>query len=246
MSSLDLKPSFCSTAISTASPWHVPARLALDVVPGHRLVAREHVLEDACEHVVRAGIAVGGRRALVEHERRRPLAVAQRGLEDVALAPAGEHLLLQGREGDARRQGLVHGTHRERRILGSRLSGSGGARGAAPWSARAPSPSTRARGGAAPGHAASAPRRRPRSRSALRASRVITRPITTKRTSSAAADRVQQRAVGVLLRLDRRGRLGRRGLRRRRLRERAERAARRPAGRARPGPAARGRARSEV
>ena len=95
-------------------PMAVPARLALHPVPGHRLVAREDVLEDAREHVVRAGVAVGGRRALVEHERRRPLAVAQRGLEDVALAPAGQHLLLQGREGDARRQGLVHGAHRER------------------------------------------------------------------------------------------------------------------------------------
>jgi hypothetical protein len=92
-------------------PVRVPAGLALDVVPGHRLVAREDVFEDACEHVVRARVSVGGRRALVEHERRRPFAVAQRRLEDVALAPAGEHLLLQGREGDVRRQGLVHRAH---------------------------------------------------------------------------------------------------------------------------------------
>ena len=38
---------------------------------------------------------------------------------------------------------------------------SGGARGAAPWSARAPSPSIRGRGGAVPGRAASASRRGP-------------------------------------------------------------------------------------
>ena len=90
----------------------VPAGLALDVVPGHRLVAREEVLEDAREHVVRARVAVGRRRALVEHERRRAFAVAQRRLEDVALAPAREHLLLQRGEGDVRRQRLVYGAHR--------------------------------------------------------------------------------------------------------------------------------------
>ena len=96
----------------------VPAGLALDVVPGHRLVAREDVLEDAREHVVRAGAAVRGRRALVEHERRAALAVAQRRPEHVALAPAREHLLLQRGEGDVRRERLVYGAHVEARILG--------------------------------------------------------------------------------------------------------------------------------
>ena len=92
-------------------PVGVPAALALDVVPGHRLVAREDVLEHAGEDVVRARVAVGRRRALVEDERRRALAVAQRRAEDVALAPAREDLLLQRGEGDVRRQRLVHGAH---------------------------------------------------------------------------------------------------------------------------------------
>ena len=108
---LGLEPELLLDGDLDRQPVRVPAGLALDVVPGHRLVAREDVLEDARQHVVRARVAVGGRRALVEDERRRPLAVAQRRLEDVALAPAGQHLLLEGGERDARRQGLVHGAH---------------------------------------------------------------------------------------------------------------------------------------
>ena len=77
----------------------VPAALALDVEAAHRLEARVDVLEDAREDVVRAGPAVGRRRALVEDPRRRALAPAQRLAEDVALAPALEHLLLELGEG---------------------------------------------------------------------------------------------------------------------------------------------------
>ncbi len=47
-------------------PVAVPAALALDEVPAHRAVAREDVLEHARQHVVEAGRAVRGRRALVE------------------------------------------------------------------------------------------------------------------------------------------------------------------------------------
>ena len=75
----------------------VPAALALDEVAAHRLEARVDVLEDAREDVVRAGPAVGGRRALVEDPRLGALAAAQRLREDVALAPALEHLLLERR-----------------------------------------------------------------------------------------------------------------------------------------------------
>ncbi len=74
----------------------VPAALALGVEAAHRLVAREDVLEDARQHVVRTGAAVGGRRPLVEDIRRRALAAAHRLPVDVALAPALEDLLLEG------------------------------------------------------------------------------------------------------------------------------------------------------
>ena len=73
----------------------VPARLARDEVAAHRLVAREHVLEDARQDVVGAGAPVGRGRALVEDERLRALAAAHRLVEDVALAPALEHALLE-------------------------------------------------------------------------------------------------------------------------------------------------------
>ncbi len=76
----------------------VPAALAVGVEALHRLVAREDVLEHARQHVVRAGPPVGRRRALVEDERRRALAAAQRLAVDVALTPALEDLLLELRE----------------------------------------------------------------------------------------------------------------------------------------------------
>ena len=76
-------------------PVTVPARLARHVVPLHRLVAGEDVLEHAAEDVVRAGSPVGGRRALVEDERLGALAAADRLVENVALAPALEHALLE-------------------------------------------------------------------------------------------------------------------------------------------------------
>ena len=82
----------------------VPAALALDVVAGHRPVAGEDVLEHAAQDVVRAGVAVGGRRALVEAPLRRARAPADRLGEHLALAPALEHLLARAR--GTRRAGL--------------------------------------------------------------------------------------------------------------------------------------------
>jgi hypothetical protein len=76
----------------------VPAALALDLVPAHGLVARIDVLEDAREDMVRAGLAVRRRRALPEDPRLCAGAATDRLAKNVALAPAGEDLLLEGRE----------------------------------------------------------------------------------------------------------------------------------------------------
>ena len=76
----------------------VPAALAVDLVPAHRAVAGEDVLEHARQHVVRAGGAVGGRRTLEEAPARAAAAALDRLLEDVALTPALEHVLLHRRE----------------------------------------------------------------------------------------------------------------------------------------------------
>jgi hypothetical protein len=100
MSDFCVKPSCCSTAISDRQPVAVPARLALDVAPAHRLVAGEDVLEHAREHVVGPGAAVGRRRPLVEHERLGPMPAAHGLAEDVAFAPALEDLLLERGEAD--------------------------------------------------------------------------------------------------------------------------------------------------
>ena len=97
----------------------VPAALAVHQPAAHGAVAREHVLEHAAEHVVRAGPAVGGRRALVEDVGLGALAPADRLAEHVALAPALEDLLLEVGEGLLRIDGRVAG-HRESPSLWTR------------------------------------------------------------------------------------------------------------------------------
>ncbi len=65
----------------------VPAGLARHAVAAHRLVAREEVLEDARDDVVRAGPAVGRRRPLVEDEEGRVVTALEALLEDAVLLP---------------------------------------------------------------------------------------------------------------------------------------------------------------
>lgn len=72
----------------------VPASLAGDVVALHGPVAREDVLEDPGLDVVRAGHAVGGRRALVEDPLRAALGLLQAALEDLLVAPEAEDAVL--------------------------------------------------------------------------------------------------------------------------------------------------------
>src|SRR5947208_10957481 len=67
----------------------------MDLVAAHRPVAREHVLEDPREDVMRARTPVRRRRPLVEDEFLAALAAADRFVEHVALAPAREDLLFE-------------------------------------------------------------------------------------------------------------------------------------------------------
>ena len=90
-------------------PVRVPARLAGDAVAAHGLVAREEVLEDARDDVVRARPAVGGGRPLVEDEDRRVLAALEALVEDVVGLPELEDARVQRREVDARRDVLEPG-----------------------------------------------------------------------------------------------------------------------------------------
>jgi hypothetical protein len=104
---LGLEPELLLHGDLDGQPVAVPAALALDVAAAHGLVAREDVLEHAREHVMGAGPAVRRRRALVEDPRLRALAAAQRLAEDVALAPALEHLLLEAGKADVLGDGTV-------------------------------------------------------------------------------------------------------------------------------------------
>ena len=87
----------------------VPAGLARHAVAAHRLVAREEVLEDARDDVVRAGLAVGRRRPLVEDVEGRVLAALEALLEDAVVLPELEDARVQRREVDARRDVLEPG-----------------------------------------------------------------------------------------------------------------------------------------
>ena len=108
-------------------PVAVPAALAVHLVAAHRLEAGEDVLEHPAQDVVRVGRAVGGRRALVEDELRAALTAPDRLVEDVALAPALEDLLLElgERLGGIYRPVAGHG----RAILGSGSDENGGCHG---------------------------------------------------------------------------------------------------------------------
>ena len=70
MSLLPVKPELLLDGELDRQAVAVPAGLAGDVVALHRPVAREDVLEDPRLDVVRAGHAVGRRRALVEDPER--------------------------------------------------------------------------------------------------------------------------------------------------------------------------------
>ncbi len=83
----------------------VPAGAPRDRAAAHRLEPREEVLEDAGLDVVRAGVAVGGRRPLVEDPRLAARGLLQAALEDPVVAPAGEHVVLERGQVDLGGQG---------------------------------------------------------------------------------------------------------------------------------------------
>ncbi len=89
----------------------VPAGLPLHAHAAHRLVAGEDVLEHAGLDVVRAGLAVGGRRTLVERPGLGALALRHRGGEGVLGGPEVEDLVLEGGEVHLGRDRAV-GAHR--------------------------------------------------------------------------------------------------------------------------------------
>ena len=120
----------------------VPARLARHAVAAHRLVAREEVLEDARDDVVRTGAPVGRGRALVEHVHRRVVAPFEALLEDAVLFPEREDAGVERREVDARGHlaepgSLVAHVTRFRRAAGRKRDSTRHGRGASPPAHRA-------------------------------------------------------------------------------------------------------------
>ena len=76
-------------------PVAVPASLTGHVPALHGLEAREQVLEDPRLDVVRARLAVGRRRSLVEDPRLAVPGLLEAALEDPVTLPAGKHLVLE-------------------------------------------------------------------------------------------------------------------------------------------------------
>ena len=76
----------------------VPAGATRDESALHRLVATEEVLVDPRPDVVQAGLAVGGRRTLVEDPRLGALALLHGTREDVVGPPAGQFGLFESHE----------------------------------------------------------------------------------------------------------------------------------------------------
>src|SRR6185503_14999278 len=83
----------------------VPAGLSGYPVSPHRLVAGIDVLEHPREHVMGPGLAIGGRRALVEAPHLGVGPLGERAVKDVTLAPALEDVLLELGEGLPRLDG---------------------------------------------------------------------------------------------------------------------------------------------
>ena len=87
----------------------VPARLTQDVGALHRAVARDHILDDARQHVADVRLAVRGRRTVVEGVVFAFFSAVDALLEDVVLLPEGKHLALTVNEVHVRRYLVVHG-----------------------------------------------------------------------------------------------------------------------------------------
>ena len=76
-------------------PVAVPAALARDVAPAHRVEARIEVLEHPRPDVMDARTTVRRRGALVEDPLRRAFASAQALGEDIVVAPARQHAFFE-------------------------------------------------------------------------------------------------------------------------------------------------------
>ena len=70
----------------------IPAAAARDVIAAHDLVAREHILEGARQHMVHARLAIGGRRSFIKHILGSALALLDGLLEDLGLLPKLQHV----------------------------------------------------------------------------------------------------------------------------------------------------------
>ncbi len=91
----------------------IPPAAPHNVITLHQLIAREDILESACQGMVHAGFAVGSRRPFIEHIVVRPLRCLQRPLlagfgEDAVQLPEIEHFLFEQGDLQLRRDGFEH------------------------------------------------------------------------------------------------------------------------------------------
>ena len=91
---LPVDPEFLLDLDLDGQPVGIPARLARHVMPGHRAVTQENVLEDPSQDMAVVREPVRGRRALVEDERLRSFPQFQALFEDAVLVPEPHDLAL--------------------------------------------------------------------------------------------------------------------------------------------------------
>ena len=89
----------------------IPACLAQDAVPLHRLVAGDYILHGTGQYMAYVGLAVGGRRAVEERQPLCAVAEMERTADDVLVFPQLGDFLLARREVQILGNLVVHTMH---------------------------------------------------------------------------------------------------------------------------------------
>src|SRR5437867_1242108 len=86
----------------------VPAAAPGDMITTHDLIAREHVLERARQHMVHAGLSICGRRSLIKNILGRTLTLLNGLLEDLGLLPKLQYTFFHRSDVEFRRYRFEH------------------------------------------------------------------------------------------------------------------------------------------
>src|ERR1051325_855278 len=86
----------------------IPAATPRDMIAAHDLVAREHILEGARQHMVHTGLAICRRRSFIKNILGRTLTLLNGLLEDIGLLPKLQDVFFHQRDAELRVYGFEH------------------------------------------------------------------------------------------------------------------------------------------